>query len=102
MGMLIAIIIDRGNNLWANLYFIFKRSNSNVKPAITATLYSDHLHIAATFNRYLQDLPYYNLLYLTAIFAQSFGWPLLAGSTVCGYILNLLSCAEYGIMTSLR
>ena len=44
--------------------------------------------ITDTFNRSLQDFPYYNLpvysghLYITAIFDQSLGWPLLAGSTV--------------------
>ena len=44
-------------------------------------------YIAATFNRPLQDLPYYNLpvysshLYKTVIFYQSLRWPLLAYST---------------------
>ena len=62
-----------------------------VEPAIMATLYSDHLLIAATFNRFLHDLPYYNLpvysghLYITANFGQSLGWPLLIGSTI--YVL---------------
>ena len=50
-----------------------------VEPAITLTLYSDHLYIAATFKRSLQDFPYYKLpvynghLYITAILTSPLG-----------------------------
>ena len=39
---------------------VYRKLNT-VEPDITATLYSDHLYIAAIFNRSLQDFPYYNL-----------------------------------------
>ena len=69
-----------------------------MEPAITATLYCGHLHIATTFNMSLQDLSHCNLpvynshLYITAIIDQSLGGLLLAGSIV--YLFGVVNLAN--------